>query len=145
MNDLRGADADEVARRSAAAMFERDTAARTMGIELLDIALGHARVAFVVRPEMLNGHASCHGGYVFALADTAFAYACNTRNEMNVALQASISFVAPGRSGERLIASARERSRGGRTGLYDVEVSGPGGEPIAFFRGTSYRLNATVI
>jgi len=140
-----GAEADALARRVAAAMYERDVAARGLGIEIVAVAAGFARVAFLVRPDMLNGHALCHGGFVFALADTAFAYACNGRNDVNVALQCSISFSAPGREGERLEAVARERAYGGRTGTYDVEVSGPAGSPIAYFRGTSYRLNATVL
>ncbi|MDQ2858148.1 MAG: hydroxyphenylacetyl-CoA thioesterase PaaI [Candidatus Eremiobacteraeota bacterium] len=139
------ADADALARRVAVAMYGRDVAARALGIEILEVAAGFARVAFTVRPDMLNGHALCHGGFVFALADTAFAYACNGRNDVNVALQCSISFAAPGREGERLEAIARQRARGGRTGTYDVEVSSPAGSPIAYFRGTSYRLNATVL
>ena len=83
-------------------MYERDAAARSLGIEIVEVRPGYARVAFVVRDDMLNGHAICHGGFVFALADTAFAYACNGRNQVNVALQCSISFAAPSHAGTRL-------------------------------------------
>jgi len=99
----------------------------------------------VASPSMLNGHEVVHGGFIFALADTAFAYACNSRNETNVALNAAISFTAPGRAEQRLVATAQERSKAGRTGIYDVEVQSEGGETIALFRGTSYRVGGTVI
>lgn len=136
---------DALARRVAGAMYERDAAARSLGIELVEVRLGYARVAFVVRDDMLNGHAICHGGFVFALADTAFAYACNARNHVNVALQCSISFAAPSRAGARLIATAVERDGGNRTGTYDVDVTTSDGKAVAYFRGTSYRVNATIV
>jgi acyl-CoA thioesterase len=126
-------------------MFDRDRAAHTMGIELLETRAGYARIAFVVREDMLNAHDTCHGGYVFALADAAFAYACNSRNDMCLALQCSISFAGPSPLGARLVATARERALGGRTGTYDVEVTNDAGKVLAFFRGTSYRVSAKVI
>lgn len=126
-------------------MYARDTAARTLGITIEEVRPGYARLWMTASPSMLNGHEVVHGGFIFALADTAFAYACNSRNETNVALNAAISFTAPGRTGQRLVATAQERSHGGRTGIYDVEVRNDVGETIALFRGTSYRLGGTVI
>lgn len=126
-------------------MYARDAAARTLGITIEEVRPGYARLSMVGAKSMLNGHDVMHGGFIFALADTAFAYACNSRNESNVALDAAISFRAPGRADERLVATAQERSRAGRTGIYDVEVQNEKGEPIAFFRGTSYRIGGAVI
>ena len=136
---------DDLARRVATAMFERDRAAHTMGLELLEAREGFARVAFTVREDMLNAHDICHGGYVFALADAAFAYACNSRNDPNVALQCSISFAAASRAGDRLEATAQERVRGGRTGTYDIDVAGAEGKVVALFRGTCYRVAGSVL
>lgn len=126
-------------------MYARDAAARTLGITIEEVRPGYARLGMRTTKAMLNGHDVMHGGFIFALADTAFAYACNSRNESNVALNAAISFTAPGRDGEGLVATAQERSRAGRTGIYDVEVANEKGETIAFFRGTSYRIGGTVI
>ena len=126
-------------------MYARDAAARTLGITLEEVRPGYARLSMLAAASMLNGHDVVHGGFIFALADTAFAYACNSRNESNVALNAAISFVAPGKPDERLTAIAQERSRAGRTGIYDVEVQNGSGEAIAFFRGTSYRIAGSVV
>jgi len=126
-------------------MYARHAAARTLGITIEEVRPGYARLSMVAAPSMLNGHDVMHGGFIFALADTAFAYACNSRNEANVALNAAISFTAPGRADQRLVAVAQERSSAGRTGIYDVEVQNEAGETIAFFRGTSYRITGTVI
>ena len=114
-------------------------------LEILDTGVGFSRVAFTIREDMLNAHNTAHGGYVFALADSAFAYACNSRNQSNLALQCSISFAAPALEGMRLIATARERARGGRTGTYDIEVTNEAGDVIAFFRGTSYRVASSIV
>ncbi len=126
--------------RIVSEMFAKDRAAQTMGIEILETGAGFSQIAFVVRADMLNSMGACHGGFLFALADTAFGYACNSRGQACVALHCSISFSAPGRAGARLVATARERSLGGRTGIYDVEVVDDAGSIVAFFRGTSYRL-----
>ena len=134
-----------LAARVAAAMFARDKAAHTLGLEILETGVGFSRVAFTIREDMLNAHNTAHGGYVFALADAAFAYACNSRNQSNLALQCSISFAAPALEGMRLIATARERARGGRTGTYDIEVTNEAGDVIAFFRGTSYRVASSIV
>jgi acyl-CoA thioesterase len=135
---------EELARRARDAMYARDLALQTLGIDIVEIAEGFARATFVVRADMVNGHDVCHGGLLFTLADSAFAYACNSRNHSTVALQCSISFVAPARAGERIEAVARERTLGGRTGTYDVEVTGPNGS-VALFRGISYRIKGSVI
>jgi acyl-CoA thioesterase len=139
-NCARMSEEEAVAARCVAEMFARDRASQGMGIEVLETGAGFARISFVVRDDMINGAGSCHGGYIFALADSAFAFACNSRGDASVALQCSISFSAPGRAGDRLTATARERSLGGRTGTYDVEVATGDGKVIALFRGTSYRV-----
>jgi len=125
-------------------MYERDAAARALEIALEEVAPGYARLTMRVAATMVNGHDVAHGGLIFTLADTAFAYACNSRNERNVALNAAISFVAPARAGDRLVAIATERSRAGRTGIYDVEVRDERDAMIAVFRGTSYRIEGTL-
>jgi acyl-CoA thioesterase len=135
---------DELAKRARDAMYARDLAVQALGIEIVEIGEGFARATFIVRADMVNGHDVCHGGLLFTLADSAFAYACNSRNDSTVALQCSISFVAPARVGERIEAVARERTIGGRTGTYDVEVTGPRGS-VALFRGVSYRIKGSVI
>jgi acyl-CoA thioesterase len=134
-----------LAARVAEAMFERDRASKSMGMEILEVRPGFAKLAFVVREDMLNGHDLCHGGFIFTLADSAFAFACNSRNDANVALQCSISFSKSARLGERLIATSQERVLGGRTGTYDGEVRGGDGSVIALFRGTSYRVKGHVV
>ena len=120
----------------AAAMFAADTAARGLGAELLSAGDGAAVVRMTVGPAMLNGHGSVHGGVVFLLADTAFACACNSHGPVTVAAAADITFVAPAREGDVLVATAQERVRYGRSGVYDVTVR-RGDEVIAEFRGRS--------
>jgi len=136
---------DDLARRVAAAMYERDAAAQALGIDVLEVSEARATLTMRIRPDMLNGHAIAHGGIVFALAVTAFAYACNSRNEPTVALQCSISFSRPGRGGELLTARAEERTRTRRTSTYDITVTGEDGEIVALFRGTGYRRDGTYL
>jgi acyl-CoA thioesterase len=121
---------------SAREMFEADVASRSLGIKLLELAEGHAVVRMRVTGAMLNGHAIGHGGYVFLLADTAFACACNTHGPRTVAATASITFLAPVTEGDLLTARAEERVRYGRSGIYDVTVY-RGDEVVAEFRGHS--------
>jgi acyl-CoA thioesterase len=132
--------ATDAARGAVQALYARDLAAQALGIEILDVAPGAVRVAMVVRPDMLNGHGTCHGGMLFALADTAFAFACNSYGEAMVAAGASIEFLAAAARGERLIATASETSRTARHGIYDVAVARPCGELVAHFRGRCARL-----
>lgn len=120
----------------AAAMLAADTASHGLGAELLSVGPGTAVVRMTISPAMLNGYASAHGGYVFLLADTAFACACNSHGPVTVAAAADITFVAPAREGDVLVATARERVRYGRSGVYDVTVR-RGDEIIAEFRGRS--------
>ena len=138
-------DAQALAERVAASMWERDTASHALGIRLLRVAPGQAEVAMAVRADMLNGHAICHGGFIFTLADSAFAYACNSYNLSTVASGCAIEFLAPAREGDVLVADAQERSASGRTGIYDIEVHREGGGRIALFRGRSYRIKGHVV
>jgi acyl-CoA thioesterase len=138
-------DPQRVADAVGAGMYARDRAAQELGIALEAIAPGAAVCRMTVRDDMAQGHGTCHGGIVFTLADTAFAYACNAYNRVTVALGAEITFVAPARAGDVLTATARERSRTGRTGVYDVEVRSGEGTLVALFRGTSYESRGEVV
>jgi len=135
--------AEETARAAANAMWSRDEASRGLGMELLEVGVGTATLAMTVTNIMTNGHDTAHGGFIFALADSAFAFACNSYGETTVAAHCSITFLRPGKRGDRLIAVARELSRIGRSGIYDVEVS-TGGVVIAQFRGHSRTLGSAV-
>ncbi|MGB7242446.1 MAG: hydroxyphenylacetyl-CoA thioesterase PaaI [Sulfitobacter sp.] len=125
------------AARCAALMMEKDAASAGLGMVLEHVAPGTATLSMVVRPEMLNGHGICHGGFIFALADSAFAFACNTYNQLTVAQQNQITYLHPGQGGDRLTATAIEVARTGRSGTYDVSVTGSDGTVIALFRGLS--------
>lgn len=128
---------DELARASAEAMRLSDLASREVGIELGDVSPGRATARMEVAPAMVNGHGICHGGFVFLLADTAFAYACNTYGAVTVAAGCDIVFAASARAGDVLTAEAVERSLFGRNGIYDVTVRTADGELIAELRGRS--------
>jgi acyl-CoA thioesterase len=117
-------------------MLDDDAASRALGIEVSDITVGRATARMRVRDDMVNGHGIVHGAFVFAVADTAFACACNSHGPVTVAAAADITFVAPARLGEQLVARAEERTRFGRSGIYDVTVR-RGADVIAEFRGTS--------
>ncbi len=136
--------AQERAERAAASMFGRDRASQALGMRLASVGPGSAEVHMRVRPDMLNGHGVCHGGFVFALADSAFAFACNSYNEVTLAAAAQIDFLRAAAADTELIAAARELWRGGRSGLYEIEVRTAGGERIALFRGRSHRVTGTV-
>lgn len=132
----------EAARRSATAMVEADLAARHLGIELEGIGPGRATARMTVAETMVNGHGMAHGGYVFLVADTAFAVACNTYGEPTVARACDIVFLRPAHAGDELVASAVERTRTGRSGIYDVAVCRADGEVLAELRGQSATLAA---
>jgi acyl-CoA thioesterase len=138
-------EAQALAERVAAGMYERDRASQAMGMQIGAIGPGYAELTMTVRADMLNGHAICHGGFIFTLADSAFAFACNSYNLTTVASGCTIDFVAPAREGDVLAAMARERSVSGRTGVYDIEVTNQRGETVAYFRGKSYRIKGHVI
>lgn len=128
---------EDRAKRSAAAMWEEDHAARWAGMQIDHVDEGRAVLSLTVEKQHCNGHSICHGGVTFMLADTAFAYACNSRNQATVAQHNLISFLAPGRLGDRLTATATEISQTGRSGIYDVRVTTQTGQVIAEFRGIS--------
>jgi acyl-CoA thioesterase len=142
---LSAAEAQALAERVAAGMYARDTASQAMGMRIVRVAPGHAEMAMTVRADMLNGHAICHGGFIFTLADSAFAFACNSYNLTTVASGCAIDFLAPAREGDVLTAVAQERSVSGRTGVYDIDVVNQRGEKIALFRGKSYRIKGHVV
>ena len=121
-------------------MLANDRATRALGMEITNMGPGHATITMAVRADMLNGFDTCHGGYITTLADSAFAFACNSRNTMTVASGLSVDFLAPGREGDVLTARAVEVSLAGRTGVYDVVVSNQRGESVAVFRGRSYAI-----
>ena len=135
----------ERARRAAQALYEGDRASHTLGIQLLEVSPGGARMSMPIRADMVNGHRICHGGLVFALADTAFAFACNSYGDNTVAAAASIDFLAPAREGDELTATARELWRSRRSGLYEIDVTNQRGERIALFRGRSQRISGQLI
>ena len=121
-------------------MLASDAATRGLGMAVVAVGPGHATLTMPVQPHMLNGHATCHGGFISALADSAFAFACNSYDELTVASGFAIDFIAPGRQGDLLTAKCSEVSKAGRTGVYDTEVTNQGGERIAVFRGRSYTI-----
>ena len=127
------------------AMWARDRASQGLGLRLVDVGAGTAVLEMTVREDMLNGHDICHGGFIFTLADSAFAYACNSYNLNTVASGCAIEFTAPARAGDVLTARAHERQLAGRTGVYDVEVANQRGETVALFRGKSYRIKGHLI
>lgn len=132
---------EERARRSAAAMWEGDRASKWLGARIDEIGPGRAVLSMEVADHHLNGHSICHGGYIFTLADSAFAFACNSHNRMVVAQENTITFLSPGKEGERLTATAEEISLSGRSGVYDVVVTGQDGRKVALFRGLSRQLS----
>ncbi len=135
--------AEELAEACAHAMWEDDRATRLLGMKLERIAPGAATLSMTIAAEMTNGHGTCHGGYVFALADSAFAFACNTYNQRAVAQHCSVTYIAPAFEGDRLTATAREVSRRGRGGIYDIGITNQNGEHIAEFRGHSRTVKGT--
>jgi acyl-CoA thioesterase len=128
------------AEEAAHALYATDRASQGLGMQLSGVGPGTARVTMTVRADMTNGHGICHGGFIFALADSAFAFACNSHGEPTLAAGVSIDFVAPARLGDQLTATAREQWLGGRAGLYDMVVTGADGAVIAHARGRSHRL-----
>lgn len=137
--------AETLAALVGEAMWARDRAPQMLGMRLVSITPGWARLEMEVREDMTNGHAICHGGLIFTLADTAFAYACNSGNQNTVASACHVDFLAPAMIGDTLIAEAVERTLRGRSGVYDVTVSRSGGDVIALFRGKSARIKGTVL
>ncbi|MFC3376819.1 hydroxyphenylacetyl-CoA thioesterase PaaI [Rugamonas sp. CCM 8940] len=126
-------------------MFARDRASQALGMSLDEIRPGYARMSMPVREDMLNGHQTCHGGFIFALADSAFAFACNSHNQNTVGAGCTIDYLAPGRLNDTLCAEAQEQALAGKSGIYDIKVSNQDGRLIALFRGKSHRVNGEVV
>jgi acyl-CoA thioesterase len=125
------------AERSAQAMWASDAASKWLGLTLDAVGPGTATMSMAVESHHLNGHGICHGGFIFTLADSTFAFACNSYNQLAVAQENQITFLAPGKGGERLTAVATETARAGRSGVYDITVTGQDGRKVAVFRGLS--------
>lgn len=142
---LTPAEAQALADATAEAMWSRDRAAQALGMRIVRVGPGSALLTMAVRSDMVNGHHICHGGMIFSLADTAFAYACNSYNKNTVASACHIDFLAPAKEGDMLEADAVEQSASGRTGVYDVTVRTAHGRTVALFRGKSYRISGEVI
>ena len=143
MKSVREMTPQELAEASARAMWKDDLASQRLGMSLDHIAPGQATLSMDIIAEMSNGHGNCHGGYIFTLADSAFAFACNTYNAITVGQAASVNYTAPAALGDRLTATCREVSRTGRSGVYDVEVTNQDGRQIAHFRGLSRAVRGT--
>ena len=137
-------DPQSVAEASARAMYGEDRASQALGMRVLEVRPGYARLAMKVREDMVNGHQLCHGGLIFTLADSAFAFACNTYDLVTVASAATVEFLLSAHLGDELTAIAEERSRWKRTGIYDVAVSNQRGECVALFRGRSHQLGGSM-
>jgi acyl-CoA thioesterase len=131
---------EQVARRCAEIMWPDDHAARGLGMRIADVGPGTATLTMAVRSEMVNGHGICHGGFIFAVADSTFAYACNSFNHRAVAAGVDINFLAPAHLGDMLTARGHARQQGSRSGVYDVEVANQTGKLIAVFRGRAARI-----
>ena len=138
MND-KTTDPQAIAERVGQGMFAEDAASRGLGMKIEAMGPGYARLSMAVRPDMLNGLKICHGGFITTLADSAFAFACNSTNELTVAAGIVVDFVAPAKAGDLLTAEAREVALAGRTGIYDVTVVDQDGRTIAVLRGRSHR------
>ncbi|KUZ74268.1 hydroxyphenylacetyl-CoA thioesterase PaaI [Burkholderia ubonensis] len=136
---------DALARATAQAMYDADTCSRALGMELAEVRPGYARMRMPVRADFLNGHQICHGGLIFTLADSTFAFACNSYNLNTVAAGCSIEFLRPVHGGDILTAEAVEQTRNGRYGIYDIRVTNQAGETVAMFRGKSAQIKGTVI
>jgi acyl-CoA thioesterase len=138
-------DPQRLAELAGKTMYERDPASQALGMTLDAIRPGYARMSMRVRDDMLNGHGTCHGGYIFMLADSAFAFACNSHNVNTVGAGCTIDYLAPGRAGDMLVAEAVEQALSGKTGVYDVVVTDQDGRKVALFRGKSHRVAGHVV
>lgn len=136
---------EQLARDCGQALWAGDQACRALGVTLVDIAPGRATMSMRVRDDMVNGHDLCHGGLIFTLADSCFAYACNSENFNTVASGARIEFLAPARLGDELTASATQVQQGRRSGIYDVTVVNQTRQTIALFRGNAHRIGGHLV
>lgn len=134
----------KLAESCSEAMFSRDQASQQLGMKIISVAPGRAVMTMLVKNHMIQGHNSCHGGYLFILADSTFAFACNSYDKATVASGCSIEYVTPAKEGDVLTASAEELSRGNRTGVYDITITNQDGQVVAYFRGKSYQVRGSV-
>lgn len=134
----------QLAEACAEAMYSRDQASQQLGMKIISVAPGRAVLTMTVANRMIQGHGACHGGYLFTFADSAFAFSCNTYDKATVASGCSIDYVTPAMEGDRLTASAEERSRGNRTGIYDITITNQNDQVVAYFRGKSYQVRGSV-
>ncbi len=134
-----------LAEQCAQAMWQDDEATQKLGMTLVSVQPGSATITMPVTQAMVNGHNTCHGGYLFTLADSCFAFSCNTYNQRTVAQQCNITYVAPAFAGDILTATGKEISRQGRSGIYDVEITNQDGAPIAYFRGLARTIKGTLL
>lgn len=132
--------AQRMARRAVGALYDGDRASQTLGMTVEACGPGTATVSMRVRADMVNGHGICHGGLIFTLADSAFAFACNSHGDNTVAAGAAVEYLLPAREGDLLTATAHERWRAGRSGIYEIEVRNQRGEAVALFRGRSHQI-----
>ncbi len=139
------AEATMLAKRCATAMWATDKASQSLGMKLIDVSPGRSEITMMILDSMVNGHGMCHGGFIFTLADSAFAFACNSHNQRTVAQHCSVTFVKSAKLGDRLIAKAVERSRSGRSGIYDITVTNADSDVIAEFRGHSRTIDGTLV
>ncbi len=138
-------DQDTFAKQVVAHMMEHDRFSQWLGITVLDIKEGYSKIQMTIREEMLNGFGIVHGGIAFSLADSAFAFACNNRNNLSVALDTSINFTKPTHPGDTLTAEAKEIHNGRSTGLYQITITNQHNEPVAHFKGNCFRTGKTLI
>lgn len=143
MTSATGMTPQQLAEASAKAMWNDDSASQRLGMSLDHVAPGEATLSMTILDSMSNGHGNCHGGYIFTLADSAFAFACNSYNQLAVAQHCSVTYMIPGRIGDRLTATATEVSRRGRSGIYDIRITNQQGEHVAEFRGHSRTVKGT--
>lgn len=137
-------DPQVLAEECAKAMFARDRASQKLGMKIESVAPGKAVITMTVTGDMIQGHGSCHGGYLFTLADSAFAFACNSYDRATVASGCSIDYMYGAKEGDQLTATAEEQARGGRTGVYDITLTNQDGRKVALFRGRSYEVRGAV-
>jgi acyl-CoA thioesterase len=143
MNAAEKRSPQELAEACAKSMWANDGSSQSLDMQLISVGAGMASVSMPITRTMLNGHGTCHGGYIFSVADSAFAFACNAYNQWTVAQHCSVTFIAPAFDGDVLTATAREVSRKGRGGIYDVTVTNQNGEQVAEFRGHSRTVKGT--
>lgn len=136
---------DELAGKVVSHMMEHDLFSQWLGIEVLAVTEGHSKIKMMVRPEMVNGFGIVHGGIAFSLADSAFAFACNNRNVLSVALDTSINFIKPVHVGDELVAEARELHNGKSTGLYHITITNQKNHEVAVFKGLCYRTDKKLV